>query len=114
MSVCTPAARQSHPLHSSFPPHRAFESRVESLAAKALGSRARLVRVFRRTLPRSPPGGGGKPMKEGALLPEQDHILLGVRVRGWGWGGGWEQSGVGLQPRQPGERAPVAEGCTAA
>ncbi len=68
-------------------PCRAVESRVESLAAKALGNRARLVRVFRRTLPRSPPGGGGKPMKESALVPEQEHILLGVQVRQWGWWG---------------------------
>ncbi|PRW05744.1 nucleolar 6, partial [Chlorella sorokiniana] len=62
------------------PAWRAIESRVESLAKKALGNRARLVRVFRRTLPRSPAGGGGKPMKEGALVPEQEHILLGVQV----------------------------------
>lgn len=72
---------------------RAIESRVESLAAKALGNRARLVRVFRRTLPRCSVEGGGKPMKESALVPEQEHILLGVQVR-WVGMGKWAVRGV--------------------
>jgi hypothetical protein len=57
---------------------RALEQRVETLTAKALGTRARLVRVFRRTLPGS---GGKSPLKKGAARPEQQHVLLGVQVR---------------------------------
>lgn len=51
---------------------------MEALAAKALGTRAQLVRAFRRTLRGD--GGSGAPLKTGALRPAQDFVLLGVQV----------------------------------
>lgn len=52
---------------------------MEALAAKALGTRARVVRAFRRTLHGS---SIKSPLKQGALRPDQEHILLGVQVGG--------------------------------
>lgn len=64
------------------PAARSLEQRVEALATKALGTRARLVRAFRR----GPAGclGGKAPLKGGAPRPEHQHVLLGVQV---GWAG---------------------------
>lgn len=75
---------------SSFPPClcSSLEQQVEALVTKALGSRARLVRAFRRTLPPSSLGSGKAPLKRGAPRPEQQHVLVGVQVRGSSTGKG--------------------------
>ena len=70
---------------------------MEALATKALGSRARLVRVFRRTLgpeaqaqvqqqqqqqQQAGAGTGGSAFQRGVPSPLQQHVLLGVQVSG--------------------------------
>ncbi|KAL4426966.1 hypothetical protein ABPG77_009527 [Micractinium sp. CCAP 211/92] len=61
------------------PAWRSLEQRVEALATKALGSRARLVRAFRRGIPAACLGGKA-PLQKGAPRPQQQHVLLGVQV----------------------------------
>lgn len=63
---------------------RSIEQRVERLASKALGNRALLVRVFRRTLAShdAQPGSGKAAYRKGAARPQQQHVLLGVQVGG--------------------------------
>lgn len=65
-------------LQQDLPAWRSVDQRVEALASKALGNRARLVRVFRRTLPAS--STAKAPLRKGAPQPAQQHVLLGVQV----------------------------------
>ena len=66
--------QQQQALDGDQPSWRAVEARVEALAERALGSRARLVRVLRRA-----PAGKVCP-RHGAPTPERPHVLLAVQA----------------------------------